>query len=96
MVGEKHQRSRPGCGMAIGRMEGRECQTGSRTCRFRAHLSMSATATSSRSLFLLDESSSIQDFLRVTLEAEGYRVLVLADGSEGVRLYREHPGVDHP
>jgi DNA-binding response OmpR family regulator len=41
-------------------------------------------------ILLIDDSASVREVLRLSLESEGYQVLEAADGREGVRLFREH------
>jgi two-component system, OmpR family, KDP operon response regulator KdpE len=41
-------------------------------------------------ILLIDDSAQVREFLRIALEAEGYRVIEAADGREGVALFGEH------
>lgn len=43
-------------------------------------------------VLVVDDEASISEITRSTLEAFGYRVLIAADGAEGVALYAAHQG----
>jgi two-component system, chemotaxis family, chemotaxis protein CheY len=42
-------------------------------------------------ILIIDDQPQIRDNCREALEEAGHRVIVAADGREGVRLYRESP-----
>jgi CheY-like chemotaxis protein len=43
-----------------------------------------------QSVLLIEDSAQVREVLRLALESEGYPVIEVADGREGVAMFREH------
>ena len=43
-------------------------------------------------ILIVDEEESVCDLVKDALLAQGFQVLIAADGQEGLRLFREHAG----
>lgn len=43
-------------------------------------------------VLVTDDESMVLDLVRTLLQAQGYKVLLAADGPEAIRISKEHPG----